>query len=154
MKKKIDLLLESVLTVLTILMVINVLWQVISRFVFNTPSSITSELAGFMLIWVSLLGAGYAAGQKLHMAIDLLPEALAGPKRLILLRLVHFFMLAFAVIIMIIGGGNLVFLTFQFEQVSATLQIPMGYVYLVSPLSGCFIAYYSIYFMINPDGTD
>ena len=55
----------------------------------------------------------------------------------------------FAFFIMIIGGIRLVQLTFTLNQISAALGIKMGYVYLVIPLSGLLIIYYSLRFILN-----
>ena len=51
-------------------MVINVLWQVFTRFFTATPSSFTDELARYLMIWLGILGAAYVAGKNEHVAID------------------------------------------------------------------------------------
>ena len=43
---------------------------------------------------------------------------------------------------MVIGGLRYVYLTFTLGQISPALQIPMGFVYLVIPLSGLLVIYY------------
>ena len=43
----------------------------------------------------------------------------------------------------VIGGGILVSVTFELGQRSAAFQVPVGYVYLVLPLSGLLMMYYS-----------
>lgn len=150
MKKQIDTFLEWILIILTSVMVLNVLWQVASRYLLSSPSAFTDELAGFLLIWVGVLGSGYAAGKKLHMAIDLLPTSLEGKKKTTVEALIHVIVLVFAVLVLVIGGGNLVLNTLELEQTSSTLQVPMGYVYSVVPLTGLVMVYYSIWFLINP----
>ena len=57
-------------------MVLNVLWQVFSRFVLISPSSFTDELARYLMIWLSILGAAYVSGKRMHVAIDILPTKL------------------------------------------------------------------------------
>ena len=57
-------------------MVLNVSWQVLTRYlaqfhIIDQASTATEELARFLLIWLGLLGASYATGQKMHLAIDL-----------------------------------------------------------------------------------
>jgi hypothetical protein len=47
-------------------------------------------------------------------------------------------------VVLIIGGTNLVYITFHLNQISSALQIPIGYVYSVIPVSGLFIIYYAI----------
>ena len=60
----IDRLLGSAICVLMAAMVLNVLWQVFTRFVLRNPSSFTEEAARYMMIWVGLLGSAYAAGKN------------------------------------------------------------------------------------------
>ncbi|MCK4698921.1 MAG: TRAP transporter small permease subunit, partial [Bacteroidales bacterium] len=76
LRKKIDKILYVFLAIVMAILVLDVLWQVASRYLFNSPSSFTDELAGFLLIWVGLLGAAYGTGTKIHLAIDLLPSKL------------------------------------------------------------------------------
>ena len=72
MRKQIDKGLELLLIGLMALLVVDVLWQVLSRYVLASPSSFTDEVAGFLLIWVGLMGAAYVSGREEHLAIDLL----------------------------------------------------------------------------------
>ena len=57
MRKIIDKGLELSLIFLMAFLVVDVLWQVLSRYILVSPSSVTDELAGYLLIWVGLLGA-------------------------------------------------------------------------------------------------
>jgi TRAP-type C4-dicarboxylate transport system permease small subunit len=142
-RKIIDQLLGWLVTIFMGILVLNVLWQVASRFIIGKPSSFTDELAGFLLIWVGLLGAAYATGQKQHLAIDLISRKMtpAGKRRLD--TLINVLIILFGLIVLVIGGSNLVYITFYLNQISSALQIPIGYVYTVLPLSGLFIVYYA-----------
>lgn len=51
---------------------------------------------------------------------------------------------------MVYGGGKLVLRALQFNQLSATLALPMGYVYLCIPLSGALIAFYQLLIIFKP----
>ena len=62
------------LSFLLTIMVLDVIWQVFTRFVLKHPSSYTEELAGFLLIWIGLLGAGYAFYIRAHLGIDILKQ--------------------------------------------------------------------------------
>lgn len=144
MRKLVDKCLERLLMGLMALLVVDVLWQVLSRYVLASPSSFTDELAGFLLIWVGLLGAAYVTGQEGHLAIDLLVHKVdaAWQRRLRALSLLVIAL--FAVAVMIVGGSWLVYTRFYLGVTSASLQVNMGYVYLVLPLSGLLTAYYAI----------
>ncbi|RMG68431.1 MAG: TRAP transporter small permease [Bacteroidetes bacterium] len=132
-----------------VLMVVNVTWQVVSRYILGDSSSWTEELTRFLLIWVGLLGAAYAAGQRLHLAIDLLPRRLEGKSARRLDQVIQSCMALFALLAMVIGGSRLVYLTLTLKQTSAALGLPLWYVYLVLPLSGLLIIYYSLANMLE-----
>lgn len=144
MRKIIDKILESLLIGLMAVLVIDVLWQVLSRYILVSPSSVTDELAGFLLIWVGLLGAAYVAGKCEHLAIDILLQHVAPRTQLLLRFFIAFIVCMFAISVLIIGGGWLVYTRFHLGVISASLGINLGYVYLVLPLSGFLTAYYVI----------
>lgn len=144
-KSKLDNVVAWTLVFLMGLMVINVTWQVLSRYVVQNPSSFTDELSRYMLIWLGMLGAAYVAGKDQHLAIDILPKKLTGKPKLKLLILINVLVLLFALIAMVLGGSNLVYITYILEQKSATLQIPLAYIYAIIPLSGLLVVYYQIF---------
>ena len=127
------------------LSVVNVLWQVVTRFLLGSPSGFTDELARFLLIWLGMLGAAYAVGQRMHLAIDLLPRALEErPRAHAALGVVlQGAVLAFALGVMVYGGGNLVRLVSLLGQRSAALGVSLGAVYSVLPVAGAAIALYT-----------
>jgi len=147
-RKIIDKILGSLVAIIMAVLVLDVLWQVASRYLVKQPSSFTDELAGFLLIWVGLFGAAYATGKKQHLAINILSRKLKEGYRKNLEIIINTLVGLFALIVLIIGGSNLVFITLKLNQVSSALEIPLGYVYLVLPLSGAFILFYAVNEMI------
>lgn len=125
-------------------LVIVVVWQVFSRYILGAPSTITDELARFLLIWVSLLGAAYFSGRNKHIAITVLPNRLSPPNRLKINILIRLLIMTFAACVLVIGGGMLVYYTYTNLQVTPTMQVPMAFVYLIGPISGLLIIYYKI----------
>jgi TRAP-type C4-dicarboxylate transport system permease small subunit len=138
-----------ILIVLMALMVLDVTWQVFTRFILKNPSAFTEELAGFLLIWIGLLGASYAFYTKAHLGIDVLTYKLTGFKKQVVEILINLIVLAFAFFVMVIGGMRLVNLTFTLKQVSPALGIAMGYIYLVIPIAGVLVIYFAINFIIE-----
>ncbi|MFD0861595.1 TRAP transporter small permease [Sungkyunkwania multivorans] len=151
MRATIDKILERVVLFVLVLMLLSVIWQVFSRYVLRAPSTITDEISSFSLIWVGLLGAAYATGKHLHLAIDLIPERIVSKRQKLFDGIVHISVFVFAFAVMVVGGIRLCQLSFQFEQTSATLEIPLGIIYLVVPVSGLLICYYSLHtFLTKP----
>ena len=144
MRKKIDKTLEYSLVAILAILVLDVLWQVASRYLLTSPSTFTDELASFLLIWVALLGAAYVTGQKQHLAIELIMNKVNPRKANVLRIIIQIAVIVFSLFVMIIGGGWLIYTRFYLGQVSAALQMPLGYVYMVLPISGVFIIYYSV----------
>jgi TRAP-type C4-dicarboxylate transport system permease small subunit len=148
-KKTIDRFLELALIFLMGANVLNVLWQVFTRFVLKNPSSFTEELARFLLIWVGLLGASYAAGKKMHLAIDVVLQSLKKKAKIWTEIVIQVFVFLFSFFVMVIGGLRLVTITLTLNQISAALRVKLGYVYLVLPLSGALIMFYAVVFIIE-----
>lgn len=142
-KRFVDRVLGGFLVALMGASVVNVLWQVFTRFVMGNPSSFTEELARFLLIWIGVLGAGYAVGQRDHLALELVPETLEGRAYELVQVVIQACVILFAVSMMIVGGVQLAFSQLTMGQVSASLGVPIGYVYIVLPLSGAAMVFYA-----------
>lgn len=148
-RDKIDRFLGWTLVVIMSLMVVNVLWQVFSRFVLGDPSSYTEELARYLMIWVGVLGAAYVSGKNKHVAIDYFPTKFSEKNQIKVKVFVKWLIMIFAFFAFVIGGSRLVYITYVLEQLSPALQIPLAFVYLVIPISGVLMAYYKILEILN-----
>lgn len=150
--KKFNVKLEKILSCfcagLMFLMVCDVSWQVFSRFILSDPSSYSEEIARFLLVWIGFLGAAYAFRQYAHLGLDILVNKLEPAKKLAVDRLGDLICFAFAGVILVYGGMKIVLLTLELNQLSAALQIKMGYVYFVIPVSGAFIMLFAVERMI------
>lgn len=148
MREKINRILGHTLVFIMTLMVINVLWQVFSRYVLGTPSSFTDELARYLMIWIGVLGAAYVSGQNGHVAIDFFAKRTPKKNQKRLRQLVGTAIIFFCLTAMVIGGLRLVYITYILEQYSPALGLPLAAVYLVIPISGLLIIYYKTCDMI------
>lgn len=141
--------LAALLVVLMTVMVGNVLWQIFTRYVLRRPSSYTEELARFLLIWVGLLGAAYALGRGMHLAIDVVVDRLGERFSRTTARIAAGAVALFALAVMGVGGVNLVRLTLLLEQRSAALALPLGWIYLALPLAGALVTFYAIAALVS-----
>ena len=130
-------------------MVLNVLWQVFSRFVLISPSSFTDELARYLMIWLSILGAAYVSGKRMHVAIDILPTKFNKENQDKLKTVINIIVIIFCFTTFVIGGSRLVYITYTLEQFSPALQIPLALVYVVIPISGLIIIFYKLLDILN-----
>ena len=166
-KKVLDRLLEVLVMVVVAVLVLDVLLQVYTRLIAPVgawlvtkdltgpwrsllwlvpakPTDWTEELAIFMLIWVSLLGAAVALGRGAHLGIDYFVGKL--PERIrVATEVFAFFCIAvFSFLVMIVGGVDLVSSMLQLGQLSPALGVEMGHVYLAVPISGFFLTLYAV----------
>ena len=137
--------LELFLITIFALLVLDVLFQVLSWYILGGSFSWTEEFARFSLIWMTIIGTAYLNAKKEHLSMDYLYQNLSANNRKKVSILIEVFIFLFALMVMVIGGSNLVYTTLHLEQLSGTLRIPLGYVYAIMPFSGFLIMCYSIY---------
>jgi TRAP-type C4-dicarboxylate transport system permease small subunit len=121
-------------------MSILVLYQVITRYIFNAPSNISEVVARSLFVWLTMFGGAFVFGRREHMNIEFIRSKFP-PKIKICIEMFSELVIAvFAVLVMIIGGfwqaSN------QMIQVESMTQIPMGYIYSAIPISGILILFY------------
>lgn len=117
-------------------------YQIITRYVFNDPSTISEELLTYSFTWLSLLSASLVFGKKDHMRMGYFADKFneKNQKRLALFS--EILVLVFSAAVLIYGGIAITSLTAT--QVTASLGVPMSYVYIILPISGVITIIYNI----------
>ena len=126
------------------LLVLDVVWGVLTRYVGGEQASWTEELARFLLIWVSLLGGAAAFEQKSHLGVDYFVTKFDDSIRDNLKIFSYIIVLFFAVSIFVIGGSQVVYNALVLDQTTPALGWKMGHVYLAIPISGVFMVLFTI----------
>ncbi|MGL5693696.1 MAG: TRAP transporter small permease [Peptostreptococcaceae bacterium] len=142
LRKGLDKVLEFVCCTLLALMTIFATWQVASRYVFNKPSTVTEELVLMCFVWMGLLGAAYVFGKQEHMRMSFLIDKFSEKNQNKIKLFSEVVVILFATLVLVFGGFRMSQLSM--EQLSSSLQIPMGYVYLALPLSGVITIIYNV----------
>ena len=124
---------EKVLLVLfSVIMVSVIFLQVVMR-QFGSSLSWSEELARYCFIWMIYIGISYGVKEQKHVRIDAFLLLLNQKGQMILNFIVNLLFMAFAIFV-IIYGTEIASQLLQFGQRSAAIQIPMGYVYLATPI--------------------
>lgn len=144
---KMDRAIEWLLIFLMAVLVIDVVWQVATRYILGSASSFTEEIARYLLIWIGLLGSAYAYRKNLHLAFDYLAHKLSKSVLRKLEVVIHILIALFSLLVLVLGGSFLVQLTWELNQVSAAMQIKLAYIYSVLPISGLLMMIYSALFI-------
>ncbi|MDR2180206.1 MAG: TRAP transporter small permease [Synergistaceae bacterium] len=109
--------------------------QVVMRYVFSNSLSWSEELARFIFMWLSWVGASYAVKERSHFRVEMFANLLKGRSRkgFELLILVVWF--GFSLVMAWLGTDLVIFLM-ETGQISAAMEIPMSWVYASVPV-GC-----------------
>lgn len=116
-------------------------YQIVTRYCFNRPSTVSEELLTYSFTWLSLLASAYVFGKRDHMRMSFLLMRFSGPARKCLELGAELLTFALAAVVMVWGGISITKLTMI--QKTASLGLSMGYIYMVVPLSGLLIMFFS-----------
>ena len=146
-RKGIDVALSSLCAVVFAAMVVIGSYQIITRFVFRNPSTVSEELLTYSFTWMALLASAYVFGKRDHMRMGFMADKLNAGGQKILNIFSEILIMILAGSVMIYGGVTIMDLTMT--QSTASLGIPMGVVYAIIPLCGVLIVVYSILNIID-----
>ncbi len=142
-KRIIDKGVEWVCIILLIAMTVLVTYQVITRFVFSNPSAISEITAQYLFVWMVMIGSAYMFGLREHLSITLLKDKLSPLMNMITEIAIALVLIAFSVGVTFSGGIKNTIV--QMGTADAALQIPMGIIYIVIPISGGLMVFYALY---------
>ena len=117
-------------------------YQIVTRYFFNRPSTISEELLTYSFTWMSLLASAYVFGKRDHMRMGFMADKLTGPDRRYLEVFIDALSFFFAGVVMVYGGISITKLTMI--QITASLRISMGWIYIIVPIAGLLIMVFSV----------
>ncbi|MBO6259064.1 MAG: TRAP transporter small permease subunit [Succinivibrio sp.] len=77
-KRLLEWVLSRAAALLLISMTALVIIQVVSRYLFQSPTAFTEEIVRYTLIWTGFIGAAYAFSTRQHMALIFFRDKLSG----------------------------------------------------------------------------
>lgn len=113
--------------------------QVVARYALGNSLTWSEEVGRHIFVWMTFLGAALAVRTKAHVALDLLVDHMPRKLQVAVLGLGHIVMIIFAAVLIYAG---VYMITLGSRQMSAALQIPMKYIYIILPISGVLIIFY------------
>ncbi|MCF0104509.1 MAG: TRAP transporter small permease [Eggerthellaceae bacterium] len=123
------------------------IYQIITRYLLNAPSTWSEELLTYAFVWMVMFGSAFIFGKREHMRMSFIADKIKGTTRRLLESFIELLIDIFSVMVMIAGGTFITNLTFP--QVTASLGITMAYIYVIIPISGVLILVYSIFNLIE-----
>ncbi len=144
--RTINRLVEYLLFALGASMALVVAVQVFFRYVLNDSLFWSEELARYMLVWLSFLGATVAAYHHLHPGVDVLTSRFSSVGQYICRLLVHGLTILLS-LVMIFSGCQ--FAWFVRMQITPALGLPKWIVLTVIPLCGLLLLLYEAMFLLQ-----
>ena len=136
-KRIVDKAIEAILGALVAVMCLVVLWQVFTRFALKNPSPWSEEVCRYLLIWISFLAGALGLSNGTHMGLVLLTDRIKNPIAKAIVHIVSY---------MVCGAIGYVFIKYGYIYAMSGMtrtmmccSFPMGYIYMIVPVSGCII---------------
>ncbi len=137
---------ETLLFVLGFSMAVVVAVQVFFRYVLNQSLFWSEELARFMLVWLTFLGASVAYKRGSHPGIDMLYKRMPPAVRKASALLVHTVSMGLFVVMIVYGYQ---FSYFVRRQISPALYLPKWIIFSVIPVSGAIFLIHAVGFLLH-----
>ncbi len=132
-----------------LVMTVCLIFLIFGRNLFNISFASMEEISRFTLVWVTFFGACVAYKRNEHMAFDFLIVRMPqGVQRVV--RIIRELILLALVFIMIYYGVELVHA--NLGQISLQAMIPVGYVYVVFPITGAVMFVHGLSHLICQAG--
>jgi len=117
------------------IMTILVFIQVVMRYVFSNSLSWSEEMARFIFLWLSWIGASYAVKERSHFRVEMFANMIKGKSRLYFEYLVLIIWFVFSFVLTWYGTELILFIS-ESGQTSAAMDLPMSWPYASVPV-GC-----------------
>ena len=146
-KNVLNKILEILGTVTLGIMTILVVYQVITRYVFNAPSPFSEALSQYLFVWMIMFGSAYVYGSREHLTIDLLKDKFSPTLNMIVEVIANICLFAFILLVCVYGGWK--YTASQVNRIDPSLHISMAILYTSVPFTGVITLYYAVYNCIS-----
>ncbi|MBW3097215.1 TRAP transporter small permease [Pseudohoeflea coraliihabitans] len=106
----------------------------------------SGEATRYLNFWITCLGIGVALHTGAHFSLTIVIEALPAPLQRIATIISHVGVLILAAVLIHFG---IQMITWNFDQLSAAMEIPMSYIYAGIPICGALVFLQSSIFLVR-----
>ncbi len=127
------------------LLVLDVLWGVLTRYMLGSQADFTEECARMLLIWLTFFGGAYAFGKNAHIGLDFLVLKFSPAPRKTARVLAAVMTLVFALAILFAGGVMFVITAKNSDTSLVCLpSVKLWWIYMCLPASGIIAALFAL----------
>jgi TRAP-type transport system small permease protein len=149
-ERAVEALVRWIVIVLMLVMTVTVSLQIVFRYVFNIPLGWSEEMARFSFVWVSFFGASALMRVREHVNVTVFVDNFPPRLRAVCVLLANLCALIFAYYFVV---GGIALTSNEWAQLAPAMQIPMGWVYMVIPISAVLMAIWIVLQTIEAFGT-
>ena len=131
-KEILSRILEVIMVTILTIMVGLVFGNVVARYVFNSAITWAEEVARFLFVWLTFVGASFGLMKGLHLGMDMV-VARFSPRTRSLIEVVNGFIILAFLGVWVVGGVHLI--QANLDYMSPATGFSMGLVYLIGPLA-------------------
>lgn len=142
-KSVFDKILNVLSTITLAIMSVLVVYQVVTRYVFKSPSAISEPLAQYLFVWLIMFGSAYVYGSREHLTIDILKDKFSPKMYMIVEVITNICLFIFIAIVCVWGGW--IYTVGQAKQIDPMLHLSKAIIYFSLPFTGVITLYYSVY---------
>lgn len=124
---------EVIVIIAYVVLMVAIPAAVFFRYVLNNSIVWAEELARYLFVWITFLGAGLGVGKKVHVGIDAVTRRLPSNLRANIGLAVNIGIMGFLIGLIAYGTQ---FTLFGIGNKALVLGIPMAFVYLAVPIGG------------------
>ena len=138
LNEKIEIFEKYFITYLMLIMSTVIFIQIIMRYVFNSSLSWSEELAAYIMMYMTWVGASYGVKLNMHLRVTVIVDLLKGKLRDIAYIIIDVVWMIFSAY-MVVMGIRVVKMSYAGYRVSPALEIPMFLIYS-SVVIGCILS--------------
>ncbi len=129
-----------------ILVMLEVMTEVVSRYIFHSPLPWGAEFSQTLLVWITFVGSAAAFLRGEHIGVEMLFESLPRLVRKVVFKLNVIIIMTF------LGFGvwsGYKVVTRVWEDITASLQISAGIMYLALPVGFCLMLIFGVWMLFT-----
>jgi TRAP-type C4-dicarboxylate transport system permease small subunit len=149
LSRRINVIIEYCLFGMGLSMALIVAAQVCSRYVLNRSLFWSEEMARFLLVWLTFLGASVADFRGVHPSVDVLYKRFSDRGKRGVMIVVHGLSLSFFALMIVYGAK---FAHFVRLQITPALGLPKWIPHSVIPISGAIMLLHALTFLVRELG--
>lgn len=143
-----DSLIKHLVFIVLSIMLVSAFLQVLYRYVIESSLTWTDELTRYLFIWLIFIGVAFSVRRNGHIAIESIFLFLKDHQKKNYKRIIYIIQILFFLFLSVIG---FYFVFTNFGNVSPSLQVPMGFVYLALPVGSLFSMIFLLEKLIYPE---